>query len=168
MRVHISVWVEFASVYMFFTLLEPKALMINDAAYIAARGGPQVPHKDLKPRAVNAVKDTVVLSVFVVLTHCPHDGQHGGWVAGHTFLSFFPHSKGGASNSHDGIPVPWQQVPFPEHPGSVTILNSLTPRAVCIFPRPFARFILVEASRTVKGTPRWWPFLRTGSVIVND
>lgn len=89
MRVHISVWVEFASVYMFFTLLEPKALMINDAAYIAARGGPQVPHKDLKPRAVNAVKDTVVLSVFLVLTHCPHDGQHGGWVAGHTFLSFF-------------------------------------------------------------------------------
>lgn len=95
MRVHISVWVEFASVYMFFTLLEPKALMINDAAYIAARGGPQVPHKDLKPRAVNAVKDTVVLSVFVVLTHCPHDGQHGGWVAGHTFLSFFSALKRG-------------------------------------------------------------------------
>lgn len=87
--------------------LHPEArLVVNDAAYIIARGQAQAKHRDLTLAAATKVK--VKWSVFVPLTECPQDGTHGCWVA----------------RSEDGIPFPWVEVPWPTTPGSVTVISS--------------------------------------------
>jgi len=59
-------------------------LAINDAAYVVTSGPPQVMHKNLQPRAVNLPDGPLTaLSCFLVLTPCPHDGRHGGFVVTH-------------------------------------------------------------------------------------
>ena len=42
-----------------------QKLQINDAGYVLARGEAQVIHRDLPPRTVRAVKDTVAKPVFM-------------------------------------------------------------------------------------------------------
>lgn len=158
-------------------------LFVNDCAYVAAFAGPQVAHKDLRPREFHRIQNTIALSFskgtwgpFTSTNFRPVDTLPTGWAAWELGAWSYPfdvrHSKGGACNSHTGVPVPWVQVPFPEAPGSITFLHSLSTRAVEIhfedfrLPRPWSQSIAGVESPITLTDRKWSRSLRNRSPFI--